>query len=106
EGVDNLLVRLAKCCNPVPGDEIIGYITKGRGVSVHRKNCPNLNDDDIKDRLLEVRWETGESETKQYQVDLEISAYDRRGLLNDILQTVNELGTNIVGVQGKTDRNK
>ena len=106
EGVDNLLVRLAKCCNPVPGDEIIGYITKGRGVSVHRKNCPNLNDDDIKDRLLEVRWETGESETKQYQVDLEISAYDRHGLLNDILQTVNELGTNIVGVQGKTDRNK
>ncbi|HHU19153.1 MAG TPA: bifunctional (p)ppGpp synthetase/guanosine-3',5'-bis(diphosphate) 3'-pyrophosphohydrolase [Bacilli bacterium] len=106
EGVDNLLVRLAKCCNPVPGDEVIGYITKGRGVSVHRKNCPNLNDDDIRDRLLEVRWETGESETKQYQVDLEISAYDRRGLLNDILQTVNELGTNIVGVQGKTDRNK
>ncbi|GAA4064343.1 bifunctional (p)ppGpp synthetase/guanosine-3',5'-bis(diphosphate) 3'-pyrophosphohydrolase [Amphibacillus indicireducens] len=106
EGVDNLLVRLAKCCNPVPGDEVIGYITKGRGVSVHRKNCPNLNDDDIRDRLLEVRWETGESETKQYQVDLEISAYDRRGLLNDILQTVNEHGTNIVGVQGKTDRNK
>ncbi|NMA90604.1 MAG: bifunctional (p)ppGpp synthetase/guanosine-3',5'-bis(diphosphate) 3'-pyrophosphohydrolase [Amphibacillus sp.] len=106
EGVDNLLVRLAKCCNPVPGDEIIGYITKGRGVSVHRKNCPNLNDDDIKDRLLEVTWEAGNSETKQYQVDLEISAYDRRGLLNDILQTVNELGANIVGVNGKTDRNK
>ncbi len=106
EGVDNLLVRLAKCCNPVPGDQIIGYITKGRGVSVHRKNCPNLNDDDIKDRLLEVKWEAGEAETKQYQVDLEISAYDRRGLLNDILQTVNELGTNIVGVHGKTDRNK
>lgn len=106
EGVDNLLVRLAKCCNPVPGDQIVGYITKGRGVSVHRKNCPNLNDDDIKDRLLEVRWGTSETETKQYQVDLEISAYDRRGLLNDILQTVNELGTNIVGVHGKTDRNK
>lgn len=106
EGVDNLLVRLAKCCNPVPGDQVVGYITKGRGVSVHRKNCPNLNDDDIKDRLLEVRWETSETETKQYQVDLEISAYDRRGLLNDILQTVNELGTNIVGVHGKTDRNK
>src|SRR5690625_53282 len=106
EGVDNLLVRLAKCCSPVPGDEIIGYITKGRGVSVHRKNCPNLQADDIKDRLLEVKWESGTTDNKQYQVDLEISAYDRRGLLNDVLQSVNEQGTNIVGVNGKTDENK
>lgn len=106
EGVDNLLVRLAKCCNPVPGDEIVGYITKGRGVSVHRKNCPNMDAEGIKDRMLDVRWECDETDTKQYHVDLEISGYDRRGLLNDILQSINELGTNIIGVNGKTDRNK
>ncbi|WP_440895959.1 RelA/SpoT family protein [Amphibacillus sp. Q70] len=106
EGVDNLLVRLAKCCNPVPGDEIVGYITKGRGVSVHRKNCPNIATDGIKDRMLDVRWESDETATKQYHVDLEISGYDRRGLLNDVLQSINELGTNIIGVNGKTDRNK
>lgn len=106
EGVDNLLVRLAKCCNPVPGDEIVGYITKGRGVSVHRKNCPNITTDGIKDRMLDVRWESEETDTKQYHVDLEISGYDRRGLLNDVLQSINELGTNIIGVNGKTDRNK
>jgi|SRR5699024_499868 len=106
EGVDNLLVRLAKCCNPVPGDEIIGYITKGRGVSVHRKNCPNMQTEEYKDRLLDVRWETTNANRKQYHVDLEISGYDRRGLLNDVLQIINEYGTNIIGVNSKTDKNK
>lgn len=106
EGIDNLLVRLARCCNPVPGDEIIGYITKGRGVSVHRKSCANLKDSDIKDRMISVEWESETSDNKQYQVDLEISGYDRRGVLNDVLQSVNELGTSIVGVNGKTDENK
>ena len=106
EGIDNLLVRLARCCNPVPGDEIIGYITKGRGVSVHRKNCANLKDSDIKDRMISVEWESETGDNKQYQVDLEISGYDRRGVLNDVLQSVNELGTSIVGVNGKTDENK
>lgn len=103
EGVDNLLVRLAKCCNPVPGDEIVGFITKGRGVSVHRKDCPNMADG-AKDRELKVEWE--ETSSKHYNVYLEISGYDRRGLLNDVLQTVNEIGTNIIAVSGKSDRNK
>ncbi|WP_067837264.1 RelA/SpoT family protein [Amphibacillus sediminis] len=106
EGVDNLLVRLAKCCNPVPGDEIVGFITKGRGVSVHRKDCPNMNIEGIKERTLHVEWESESASTKQYHVDLEISGYDRRGLLNDVLHTVNEIGTNIIAVSGKSDRNK
>ncbi|WP_079708409.1 RelA/SpoT family protein [Paraliobacillus ryukyuensis] len=106
EGVDNLLVRLAKCCNPVPGDEIVGYITKGRGVTVHRKDCSNIKIDPSDPRLMQVEWERQDSQTKQYHVDLEISGYDRRGLLNDVLQAVNEMRTNITAVNGRSDRNK
>lgn len=106
EGVDNLLVRLSKCCNPVPGDEIVGYITKGRGVSVHRADCPNVHTEEAQTRLLPVQWETSVTDSKQYHVDLEIWGYDRRGLLNEVLQAVNETKTNITAVSGKSDRNK
>ncbi|MCA0982640.1 bifunctional (p)ppGpp synthetase/guanosine-3',5'-bis(diphosphate) 3'-pyrophosphohydrolase [Halobacillus yeomjeoni] len=106
EGVDNLLVRLSKCCNPVPGDDIIGYITKGRGVSVHRTDCLNVQTEEAQTRLLPVEWETSATDSKQYHVDLEIWGYDRRGLLNEVLQAVNETKTNITAVSGKSDRNK
>ncbi|MEC5422149.1 bifunctional (p)ppGpp synthetase/guanosine-3',5'-bis(diphosphate) 3'-pyrophosphohydrolase [Virgibacillus sp. C22-A2] len=106
EGVDNLLVRLSKCCNPVPGDTIFGYITKGRGVSVHRADCPNVQTDEAKERFLHVEWEENQTAQKQYHVDLEISGYDRRGLLNEVLQAVNETKTNITQVNGRSDRNK
>jgi guanosine-3',5'-bis(diphosphate) 3'-pyrophosphohydrolase len=106
EGVDNLLVRLSKCCNPVPGDSITGYITKGRGVSVHRIDCPNVQTEEAKERILHVEWENSATQSKQYHVDLEISGYDRRGLLNEVLQAVNETKTNITAVNGKSDRNK
>ncbi|WP_036824142.1 RelA/SpoT family protein [Pontibacillus yanchengensis] len=106
KGVDNLLVRLSRCCNPVPGDEIVGYITKGRGVSVHRADCPNVQTEDVKHRLLPVEWENNSEESKQYSLDIEISGYDRRGLLNEVLQAVNETKTNITAVSGKSDRNK
>ncbi|HLR41312.1 MAG TPA: bifunctional (p)ppGpp synthetase/guanosine-3',5'-bis(diphosphate) 3'-pyrophosphohydrolase [Virgibacillus sp.] len=106
EGVDNLLVRLSRCCNPVPGDKIVGYITKGRGVSVHRSDCPNVQTDEAKERRLDVKWKNEQTDKKQYHVDLDISGYDRRGLLNEVLQAVNELKTNITHVNGKSDRNK
>ncbi len=80
-GVNNLLVRIAKCCNPVPGDEILGYITKGRGVSVHRADCPNVQTEEAKQRYIDVKWKNQYAEKKQYHVDLEITGYDRRGCL-------------------------
>src|SRR5699024_77374 len=106
EGIDNVLVRLSRCCNPVPGDKIVGYITKGRGVSVHRADCPNMQTEEAKQRHLDVKWENEQTTTKQYHVDLEISGYDRRGLLNEVLQAMNEMKTNMTFVTGKSDRNK
>lgn len=105
-GIDNLLIRLSRCCSPVPGDEIVGFITKGRGVSVHRADCSNIDTEDAKARLIPVEWETGLNNKKEYNVDIEISGYDRRGLLNEVLQAVNETKTNISAVSGKSDRNK
>ncbi|WP_423799186.1 RelA/SpoT family protein [Neobacillus sp. SAB-20_R2A] len=106
QGIDNLLIRLSRCCNPVPGDEIVGYITKGRGVSVHRSDCTNIDTGDAQSRLIQVEWESALNDRKEYNVDIEISGYDRRGLLNEVLQAVNETKTNISAVSGKTDRNK
>ncbi|WP_102026917.1 RelA/SpoT family protein [Salirhabdus sp. Marseille-P4669] len=107
KGTDNLLIRLSKCCNPVPGDEIIGYITKGRGVSVHREDCSNvnLNDEEMQGRLLEVEWESDGNDKKQFSVDIEVSGYDRHGVLNEVLQAINETKTSITAVTGKSDQN-
>jgi GTP pyrophosphokinase len=105
-GIDNLLIRLSRCCNPIPGDEIVGFITKGRGVSVHRDDCTNIDQDEARARLIPVEWETALNNRKEYNVDIEITGYDRRGLLNEVLQAVNETKTNISAVSGRSDRNK
>ena len=106
KGVDNLLVRFARCCNPVPGDEIVGYITRGRGVSVHRSNCNNLPSQDGEEaaRVIEVQWE--QSADANYAVDIEIRGHDRKGLLNEVLSVVAESKTNIAAVSGRSDKNK
>ncbi|KAF0994342.1 bifunctional (p)ppGpp synthetase/guanosine-3',5'-bis(diphosphate) 3'-pyrophosphohydrolase [Geobacillus sp. TFV-3] len=103
QGVDNLLIRLSRCCNPVPGDEIIGFITRGRGISVHRADCPNIKTEEAADRLIAVEWESGANGEREYNVDIEITGFDRRGLLNEVLQAVNETRTDISAVSGRSD---
>ena len=85
-GVGNLLTQVARCCNPVPGDEIVGYITRGRGVTIHRKDCPNILSRDDKERLISVTWEQKSKET--YPVKVRVRAWDRGGLLRDIAAVV------------------
>lgn len=107
KGIDNLLVRFARCCNPVPGDDIIGYITRGRGVSVHRSDCPNIptaSDGEEAARVIEVEWENAVE--ANYSVDIEITGHDRRNFLNEVLQAVSESKTNISAVSGRADKNK
>lgn len=107
KGIDNLLIRLSRCCTPVPGDEIVGFITKGRGVSVHRADCPNIQEGENADRLIEVEWEHGETPIrKEYPVDIEVSAFDRPGILNDVMHAVSEAKTNILAVTGRADHDK
>ncbi|GEQ34077.1 bifunctional (p)ppGpp synthetase/guanosine-3',5'-bis(diphosphate) 3'-pyrophosphohydrolase [Marinilactibacillus psychrotolerans] len=106
QGADNLLVRLSKCCNPVPGDEIVGYITRGRGVSIHRRDCPNVHaSEDAENRLIEVEWESSGNE-KTYNAELQVQGYDRSGLLNEILQVINSQTNQLSNVNGKIDNNK
>nr|WP_281267814.1 bifunctional (p)ppGpp synthetase/guanosine-3',5'-bis(diphosphate) 3'-pyrophosphohydrolase [Sulfoacidibacillus thermotolerans] len=105
EGIDNLLIRFSRCCNPVPGDEIIGFITRGRGVSVHRKDCPNvLAMIDEGSRMIEVEWDS--SVGQSYNVDIEVTALDRRGLINEVMNAVVETKTDITAVTGRADRRR
>ncbi|MEW6524064.1 MAG: bifunctional (p)ppGpp synthetase/guanosine-3',5'-bis(diphosphate) 3'-pyrophosphohydrolase [Bacillota bacterium] len=102
-GVDQVLVRFGRCCNPVPGDPIIGYITRGRGVSVHRVDCPNIvNYRDDTERLLEVLWE--EDITGNYPVDVTITGLDRSGLLFDVTQVVADMRSNIISARARSNR--
>ena len=103
KGIDNCLVKLSKCCNPVPGDDIIGYITKGRGVSVHRTDCVNVKDllkDE--DRIIDVYWYT--EKAAAYNVDISIFANDRTGLLADIIQVLNDLKTKLMALNSKATK--
>lgn len=100
KGIDNCLVKLSKCCNPVPGDNILGYITKGRGVSVHRTDCVNVKDllkED--DRIIDVYWYT--EETAAYNVDITVFANDRAGLLAEVIQVLGNVKTKLIALNSK-----
>jgi len=100
KGVGDLLVRFAKCCSPIPGDEITGYVTRGKGVTVHRASCPSvLSERDI-ERLIDVEWELAGQQT--YPITVRISALDRPGLLSDITNVVAEYKVNIVAASVAT----
>jgi GTP pyrophosphokinase len=94
KGVGDLLVRFAKCCHPIPGDPIVGFITRGKGVTVHLRSCATVGNEREVSRLIEVEWEAAPAQT--YPIAIRVEAYDRTGLLNDITQVVAENKVNIV----------
>ena len=103
--IDNCLVRLSKCCNPVPGDDIVGFITRGRGVSVHRKDCVNISDlISQEDRMIDVYWYNDSNSS--YNVDIEILANDRNGLLADIIKQIASVKTRLIAVNSKVNKEK
>ena len=103
KGIDNCLVKLSKCCNPVPGDNIIGYITKGRGVSVHRTDCVNVKDLlKEEDRIIDVYWYT--EKAASYNVDITVYANDRSGLLAEVIQVLSNLKTKLIGLNSKATK--
>ncbi|MDW7728574.1 MAG: bifunctional (p)ppGpp synthetase/guanosine-3',5'-bis(diphosphate) 3'-pyrophosphohydrolase [Bacillota bacterium] len=105
EGMDNLLMRVARCCNPVPGDDIVGFITRGRGVTVHRRDCPNLiHYSKDNGRLLKAEWDSADGAS--YPVEIEVNANDRKNLLADVMAAVNESKVDMTAVSARADKNR
>ncbi len=107
EGVEDCLVSLSRCCSPVPGDEIIGYITRGKGVSVHRKDCTNILSSDKRgdaERLINVHWEAELSNDFSYQTEIKILAHDRKGLLAEIAGIIADLKILITGMNSRVTK--
>ncbi|MCR4710518.1 MAG: bifunctional (p)ppGpp synthetase/guanosine-3',5'-bis(diphosphate) 3'-pyrophosphohydrolase [Clostridiales bacterium] len=102
EGADNLMIKLAKCCNPVPGDDIIGFITKGRGISVHRSDCTNIVSlpEEERVRFINVQWENME-EGKAYETSITITGTDRKGILSDISKICENMDIHLTGVNAR-----
>jgi GTP pyrophosphokinase len=103
-GVDNIKVKFAKCCNPVPGDEIVGYITKGRGVSVHRKDCPNIKHVSEQGRFIEVEWD--QVEEISFGAEIQIKALDERGLLYEVTKMISEANLYVSSLNARTNKDK
>jgi len=95
QGVDGLMVRYAQCCQPVPGDSVVGYVTQGRGISIHRSDCPNLLTLAADERRVDIDWQ--ETAGEAFAVRLAVTGEDRRGLYADIMEAISQTGTNIRG---------
>jgi len=104
QGVGNLMTRMAKCCNPVPGDAIVGFITRGQGITVHRQDCPNAlrHHGESEERLIEVSW--GTRADRLYPVEVEVTAHERSGLLRDITSLFANEKINVLAVNTQTDK--
>ncbi|WP_434797561.1 RelA/SpoT family protein [Terrisporobacter vanillatitrophus] len=101
KGLDNILVRFAKCCNPLPGDEIVGYVTKGRGVAIHRADCPNckLDDELFQKRLVDVEWNNPKK--SKFEGEIKIVATDRKSMLSDVTHMIAIQKLNINGINAR-----
>lgn len=106
KGEEGIMVKLARCCNPIPGDPVIGYITRGSGISVHRADCPNVlsNNPEEQKRLIEVAWDVGINDV--YKVNIMITSGDRPGIMSEIMNIVSEAKVNISSLNCHTDKNK
>ena len=106
KGEEGIMVKLARCCNPIPGDPVVGYITRGSGVSVHRADCPNVlsNNPEEQSRLIEVSWDVGIDDV--YKVNIMITSQDRPGMMSDIMNITSEAKLNIFSLSCHTDKNK
>ncbi|WP_308697982.1 bifunctional (p)ppGpp synthetase/guanosine-3',5'-bis(diphosphate) 3'-pyrophosphohydrolase [uncultured Thomasclavelia sp.] len=98
KGIDGLKIQLSKCCNPIPGDDIIGFVSQGQGIKVHRKDCPNIQQPDIQARLIDVYWDFASITTMRFQADLEIVGLDRPNLLNDVVTALGQMKINILKI--------
>lgn len=106
KGEEGIMVKLARCCSPIPGDKVIGYITRGNGVSVHRADCPNVltNNPEEQSRLIEVSWDVGINDV--YKVNIIVTGQDRPGLMIDVMNATSETKINIFSLSCHTDKNK
>ena len=98
KGIDGLKIQLSKCCNPIPGDDIQGFVSQGQGIKVHRKDCPNIQVPEIKSRLIDVYWDFASISTMRFQADLEIVGLDRTNLLNDVITSLGQMKINILNI--------
>ena len=98
KGINGLKIQLSKCCNPIPGDDIIGFVSQGQGIKVHRKDCPNIQQPDIQARLIDVYWDFASITTMRFQADLEIVGLDRPNLLNDVVTALGQMKINILKI--------
>ena len=108
EGLDNLMIRIAHCCSPVPGDEIIGYITKGRGITVHRCDCDNLKSlsDEEKDRFIPVKWNVEDDESSTYSTELCVIAKDQKSMISSISKICDDMEVHIDGLNARAERDE
>ncbi len=104
KGIDNVKLRFARCCNPVPGDDIVGYITMGRGVSIHRRDCTNIPKDLSDERYIDVEWDTGERGS--YQVQIEVRALDKSTVIGDVANRINESKLPLTALTAKKTKDK
>jgi len=102
DDIDNIAVKLARCCNPIPGDPIIGYVTRGRGVSIHHRDCPNVVMVQEPGRLLPAKW--GDKNVGPFVVALTVTALDYPGLLQQLLLSITESKTSLIQVKARTNK--
>jgi len=102
-GLENVLVKFSKCCSPIPGEEITGFVTRGRGIAIHRQDCPNLVRQQITpEKRVKVEWNP--TSDQLFPVEIEIEAFDRVGVFKDILGQISEIGTNVSAAEVSTKR--